>query len=87
MNKIKQSLRPVLECSALSKEFSIPGQKIEVIRSVNLLISKGEKIAIMGPSGAGKTTLLTLLGGLDKPTSGKVLWDGLDIGTMNNNML
>ena len=71
----------------MSKEFSIPGQKIEVIRSVNLLISKGEKIAIMGPSGAGKTTLLTLLGGLDKPTSGKVLWDGLDIGTMNNNML
>lgn len=65
----------------------ISGESLEVIRKVDLAIGAGDKIAIMGPSGAGKTTLLTLLGGLDQPTSGSILWDGLEIASMSNNML
>ncbi|MBE8182851.1 MAG: ATP-binding cassette domain-containing protein [Candidatus Portiera sp.] len=87
MNKGKQPLIPVVRCKSLHKEFVIPGQKVEVINNIDLSIDKGEKIAIMGPSGTGKTTLLTLLGGLDKPTSGSVWWDGIEIGFMSNNLL
>ena len=49
---------------------------LQVLRGVNLHIGKGEVISIVGPSGAGKTTLLQLVGTLDKPTSGSILFNG-----------
>ena len=57
------------------------------MRAINLSIAPGELIAIRGRSGSGKTTLLNLLGGLDQPTSGKVVVDGLEISSMSEDAL
>ena len=64
----------VLEVEEVVKEYRIPGQPpIRVLNGVSFAVSAGERVAVTGRSGAGKTTLLNILGGLDKPTSGKVL--------------
>ena len=57
---------------------------LQVLKGINLEINKGEIVAIVGPSGAGKTTLLQILGTLDKPSSGKVLYNNTDILRMND---
>ncbi len=63
----------VLEVESLVKEYRIPGQPpIRVLDGVTFSVAEGEHVAVMGRSGAGKTTLLNVLGGLDRPTSGKV---------------
>ena len=63
----------LLEVENVSKEYRIPGQSpIRVLDGVSFSVDVGERIAITGRSGAGKTTLLNILGGLDRPTSGKV---------------
>ena len=64
----------VLEVEEVVKEYRIPGQPpIRVLNGVSFAVAAGERVAVTGRSGAGKTTLLNILGGLDKPTSGKVL--------------
>ncbi|MBD3193082.1 MAG: ATP-binding cassette domain-containing protein [Candidatus Heimdallarchaeota archaeon] len=70
----------ILETQELVKIYS-EGTPLEVhaLQGVNLKIKKGEMVAIMGPSGCGKTTLLNMIGGLDRPTSGKVIINGEDI--------
>ena len=67
----------------LTKKFG----ELEVLKGVSLTVNKGEVISIVGPSGAGKTTLLQLIGTLDKPTSGKILFNGEDTGRMSSNKL
>ena len=63
----------VLGTIDLKKKFKLPGQKpIEVLKGVNFSVKPGEKVAIIGRSGAGKSTLLNILGGLERPSSGKV---------------
>ena len=62
----------IIQCQNLSKTFNDVSQNIEVLKSVNLNIKVGERIAIVGASGSGKSTLLHLLGGLDKPTEGSI---------------
>ena len=64
----------VLEVEKVVKEYRIPGQPpIRVLDGVTFAVAAGERVAVTGRSGAGKTTLLNILGGLDKPTSGRVL--------------
>ena len=60
---------------------------MQVLRGVNLHIDKGEVISIVGPSGAGKTTLLQLIGALDRPTSGSILFNGRDLASMSDKQL
>ena len=60
---------------------------MDVLQGVNLSILAGERVAIMGASGSGKSTLLHLLGGLESPTQGQVVLDGLDIGALGEKKL
>jgi putative ABC transport system ATP-binding protein len=76
-----------IETQDLNKEYLQGDQPLRVLKNINLKIEKGEFMAIMGPSGSGKSTLLNMLGALDRPTSGKVLINGIDIGTLNDNQL
>lgn len=65
-----------LEVQNLGKYFPAPEGRIDVLRDVSFSLEKGERIAVVGRSGAGKSTLLHLIGTLDHPSSGKILYDG-----------
>ena len=60
---------------------------VEALRGVNLKVESGDFLAVLGPSGSGKSTLLNLIGALDKPTEGKLLIEGVDVSTLNDNQL
>ncbi len=78
--------RPILACYELRKVFN--GQvPTEVLRGITLQFRRGEFASIVGPSGSGKSTLLYLLSGLEKPTSGRVEFDGVDLTTLNERAL
>ena len=77
----------VIETQDLVKEYMQGSRPLRVLNNINLKIERGEFMAIMGPSGSGKSTLLNILGALDRPTSGKILINGTDIGTLNDNKL
>ncbi len=68
----------------LSKTYFQGKAKIEAVKRASLVISKKETVLITGPSGAGKSTLLHLLGGLDTPTDGKIIFDGQDFCTLSD---
>jgi putative ABC transport system ATP-binding protein len=71
---------PVLvEARQASKQYKLERITVDVLREVTLSVRKGERVSIMGASGAGKSTLLHLLGGLDRPSGGQVLFEGQDI--------
>jgi putative ABC transport system ATP-binding protein len=80
-------LTPIIETVDLVKEYPQAGAPLRVLNGVNLAVEAGEFMAIMGPSGSGKSTLLNMIGALDKPTSGKVYIDGVDLSTLNDNQL
>lgn len=63
----------------ITKSFNTNGQQLHILNGINLTIYKGEMIAVMGASGVGKSTLLNILGTLDRPTSGDVIFEGADI--------
>ncbi len=71
----------------LSKTFFKDGNKIEVLRGLDLEIKKGESLAILGVSGAGKSTLIHILGTLDHPTSGSISINGMNIFDWNENKM
>ena len=69
----------LLRVENLSKSYGKGEAKVDALKNINLIIKKGEFIAIVGPSGSGKSTLLHLLGGVDKPTSGNVFINDINI--------
>ena len=72
----------ILEVAGLRKVYTtrFGGNKVEALRDVNLTVEDGEYVAVMGESGSGKTTLLNILAALDKPTAGRVVLDGQELG-------
>jgi putative ABC transport system ATP-binding protein len=81
------SMVPIVEAVDLKKTYMLGKIPVEALRGVNLQVEGGEFLAILGPSGSGKSTLLNLIGALDKPTEGKMLIDGVDVSTLNDNQL
>lgn len=77
----------ILKTTNLSKTYRTGKISVEALRNVNLELEKGDFATIQGPSGSGKTTLLNLLGGLDTPTSGKIVIEGTDITKMSEKLL
>ncbi len=77
----------VIELQNVKKIYKMDGVETHALRGVDLQIKKEEFVAIMGPSGSGKSTLLHMVGALDKPTSGKVFLDGVDISTLKESDL
>lgn len=73
----------ILKTENLSKIYGIGDTKVTALDNLNLKISKGQFVSIIGPSGSGKSTLLHILGGVDRPTKGKIYIEGTDISSMN----
>ncbi len=78
---------PMIQLEKVIKTYQLGTVDIPALRGIDLSVEKGEFISIMGPSGSGKTTLLNLLGGLDQATSGSVILDGEDLGTLKEEEL
>lgn len=77
----------VLRAEDVRKVFRKDGYDIEVLKGISLSIGRGETIGVVGVSGAGKTTLLQILGTLDRPTSGRILFDGEDVTGLSEERL
>lgn len=75
---------PIISTRNLRKQFGTGDVAVEVLRGVDLSIESGEFVALMGPSGSGKSTLLSILGGIEPPTSGEVILDGVDIANLSD---
>jgi lipoprotein-releasing system ATP-binding protein len=76
-----------IQIQGLFKTFLTNGRQVEVLRGVDLDICRGETLAVVGASGAGKSTLLHILGTLERPTGGQVLWDGEEIFSLDDQRL
>ena len=79
--------KPVLQLEKIGKTYTLGKRPIPALSNLNLIVNEGEFIAIMGPSGSGKTTLLNIIGAIDKPTSGKIVLDGIDVTNLPENEL
>ena len=78
---------PVVEATNVTKTYMLGKIPVEALRGVNLKVETGDFLSILGPSGSGKSTMLNLVGALDKPTSGTLLVDGVDVSKLNDNQL
>jgi len=76
-----------IEVSELTKIYAVGSQEIIAVNNVSLNIEKGEFVSIVGHSGSGKTTLISIIGGIMKPTSGRVLFNGQDICSLDDDSL
>lgn len=72
----------MLEVAGVCKSYDSPGGPVNVLKDVSLSVDAGGSVAVVGPSGSGKSTLLNMIGGLDYPTSGQVLFDGVNIAEL-----
>lgn len=73
----------ILNTIKLNKEYKVGNHTLRVLKDVSISIEQGEVAAIVGPSGSGKSTLLNMLGGLDNPTSGEIIINGIELSQMN----
>ncbi|WP_404958559.1 ABC transporter ATP-binding protein [Streptomyces sp. 147326] len=83
----RQPQQPVLQLDQLVRTHGSGATEVHALRGINLSVYPGELVAVMGPSGSGKSTLLTLAGGLDIPSSGRVVVEGTDITTASRKQL
>ena len=81
------TLAPALEAIDVTKALPLGRERIEILKGISLRIEHREFVAIVGPSGSGKSTLLGIIAGLDSPTAGRVLVDGVDITRMSERQL
>ena len=79
--------RAVMDVQEITKSLPLGHERIEILRGISFQIVSGEFVSIVGPSGSGKSTLLGIIAGLDNPTSGRVLIDGVDISSMSEGKL
>lgn len=77
----------IVKFENVSRVYNSGEHELKALDNVNLSLEKGKFVVILGPSGAGKSTLLNMLGGLDSPTSGKIIVDGKDISSLNDDEL
>jgi len=80
-------VKELIQVQQIFKSYGNGAKRVEVLKGVDLTFSQGERAAIVGASGVGKTTLLHILGALDRPTSGKVLYEGREVFTLNEKEL
>jgi putative ABC transport system ATP-binding protein len=73
----------VIELKGLKRYYEVGGETVKALDGVDLIIGRGEYVSLVGPSGSGKTTLFNMIGGLDRPTGGNVLIDGIDISKLD----
>lgn len=78
---------PILQVRDLCKVYGSSGNQVVALDHVSLTVNRGEFVSIVGPSGSGKSTLLHILGGVDKPTSGSVQVDGVELSTLDESRL
>src|SRR5688572_16080333 len=78
---------PLVEVRGVEKRFFHEGRELRVLKPIDLSIARGEMLTIVGASGAGKSTLLHLLGTLDLPSSGQILFNGTDVTQYNSAQL
>jgi putative ABC transport system ATP-binding protein len=79
-----ERMPPILEARDVTKVYSLGKTTVEALRGVTMSVAPGEFVALMGPSGSGKSTLLQLLGGLDRPSTGSVVFEGRDISGLSD---
>lgn len=77
----------LMQIQHLSKVYGQGENQVRAVDDISFTVEKGEFLAIIGPSGSGKSTLLHILGGVDRPTSGKVFVDGQDVYAQNEDQL
>jgi putative ABC transport system ATP-binding protein len=82
-----RSQHPVIQARGVTRDLPLGKTVIHALRGVDFDIYAGEIVGIVGPSGSGKSTLLGIIGGLDKPTDGRIAIDGVDISRMNEDQL
>lgn len=80
-------MEKIIELKNVSKVYKVGDNEFKALDNIDLSINKGEMVVVLGPSGAGKSTLLNLIGGMDTPTSGKIIIDAENIAECNENQL
>ena len=76
-----------LECQHVSKSFNVGNESLSILENINLMVSENDTVAITGKSGAGKSTLLHIMAGLDKASSGKIIFNDQDLSSISNSSL
>lgn len=79
--------KPIIDIKAITRDFQLGSETVHVLKGIDLLINKGEYVALMGPSGSGKSTLMNILGCLDTPTAGSYILNGKQVSEMPDDEL
>ena len=79
--------QPIIKIKGITRDFPLGQETVYVLKGIDLVINKGEYVALMGPSGSGKSTLMNILGCLDTPTGGSYILNSKDVSQMSDNEL